>query len=263
MTRVVGIDWAASDESKCGLALGRVDGGGSITIDELLTGREAPDRKSRSVLVAWLVRFPDAIVAIDAPLGWPALLANAVAEHVAGAPLGKMADAGAFFTRATDRFVYREFEKAPLEVGADRIARTAFSALSLLEELRAATGLPLAMAFDRAERGVLEVYPAATLKVIGGAKIPPYKKPEQTVARRALVEMMSADVRLTPLQTERAIASDHVLDAVACVIAGADFAAGRAMAPPPELEAAARREGWIWIRHPQALRSPSDPRCSR
>jgi len=37
---VIGIDWAASDEGKCGLALGQL-WDGALGIEELLTGREA------------------------------------------------------------------------------------------------------------------------------------------------------------------------------------------------------------------------------
>jgi predicted RNase H-like nuclease len=245
---VIGIDWAASDETKCGLALGKIDGE-SVSILELMTGREAPDKRSLSVLTAWLRRDPDALVAIDAPLGWPSNLARAIHDHVAGEPLGKIADAPTFFTRETDRFVHREFGKFPLEVGADRIARTAFSALCLVSELRSATSLALRMAWNPGDSGILEVYPAATLKVIAaGARLAPYKKAAQSDARRAIVQKLEKVVTLTRSQQDRAVASDHLLDAVVCVLAGADFIAGRGMAPPEELLDRARREGWIWVR---------------
>ena len=246
---VIGVDWAASDETKCGLALAELRDDDSIAILELLTGREAPERRSAPQIVAWLRRYPHALLAVDAPLGWPARLADGVAAHVAGEPLGLTSEASAFFTRATDRFIQRELRKSPLEVGADRIARTAFSALSLIRELREATRLPLRMAWEPDERGVLEVYPAATLKVVAeGAKLPPYKKPEQRDARRAISALLADHLPLTEPQRLRAIGSDHLLDAVLCTLAGADFARGRAMPPPAELRELARREGWIWVR---------------
>lgn len=246
---VIGVDWAASDETKCGLALAELNDEGSLVVVELLTGREAPERRSAPQVVAWLRHHPDAVLSIDAPLGWPARLADGVAAHVAGEPLGLMADASAFFTRATDRFIQQQLRKSPLEVGADRIARTAFSALCLIRELREATGLPLRMAWDPGERGILEVYPAATLKVLAlGTKIPPYKKPEQHDARRAIAALLANHVRFTTAQRQRAIDSDHLLDAILCTLAGADFERRYAMPPPPEARELARREGWIWVR---------------
>lgn len=250
---VIGIDWAATDEAKCGLSLGHVRDG-AIEIVELLTGREAESRRSAPHVAEWLRSYPDALVAVDAPLGWPSRLARGVSTHAAGAPLGKIGDASLFFSRETDRFVRQTFKKSPLEVGADRIARTAFSALCLLEELRDASGLHLTLSWAPSERGVIEVYPAATLKVLTAPqKVAPYKRPEQVDARRAILDGLAARVRMSPAHAASAIATDHLLDAVLCVVAGADFAAGEALAPPPELLEAARREGWIWVRDPREV----------
>jgi len=254
---VIGIDWAASDEAKCGLALADIRDG-SLEVVELLAGREVSGGRSAPQVAEWLKQYPDSLVAIDAPLGWPSNLAHAVSAHVAGEPLGKIADAPKFFTRETDRFVHREFKKSPLEVGADRIARTAFSALCLLGELREATGLPLRMAWTPDERGVLEVYPAATLKVIArGRKLPPYKRPEQTDARRAIVNLVAEHVQAMPAHLDRSMGSDHLLDAMVCALAGSDFLLRRAMNPPAELHDQARREGWIWVRATAPAASPS------
>ena len=250
---VIGIDWAATDEAKCGLALGHVVEG-TVQILDVLTGRNTAGKRSAPHVAEWLRQHPDTLVAIDAPLGWPSKLAVAVAAHIAGEPLGKMVETSAFFSRETHRFVHRHFRKSPLEVGADRIARTAFSALCLLDDLREATGLPLQLAWAPTERGVIEVYPAATPKVMATKpRLAPYKKPDQVDARRSSVELLGRHVRWTASHAERAIASDHVLDAVVCVVAGADFASGDALGPPPELLDLALREGWIWIRRPRDL----------
>jgi predicted RNase H-like nuclease len=257
-THIIGIDWAATDETKCGLALAEVRDG-SITMLELLTGRETtPDRKdarSAPYVASWLKRHPDSLVAIDAPLGWPTKLAIAVSEHRAGKPLGELADAREFFTRTTDRHVHAVFGKSPLEIGADRIARTAFSALCLIKELRDAAGLPLRLAWRPDERGVIEVYPAATLRAIFGERIPPYKKAELTDARRAILERLDM-IHMTSEQRERAVQSDHLLDAILCAIAGADFVAARAMPPTGGQENDVQREGWIWVREMTTRRVP-------
>jgi hypothetical protein len=75
-----------------------------------------------------------ALIAIDAPLGWPAGAGEAFTAHRAGDSIPIEADA--LFRRETDRFVYRLLGQTPLEVGADKIARTALAALSFLGDLR-------------------------------------------------------------------------------------------------------------------------------
>jgi hypothetical protein len=51
--RLIGIDWAASDEAKCGLALAEVDGE-TISVLELSTGRTTATRRSVDQIAAWL-----------------------------------------------------------------------------------------------------------------------------------------------------------------------------------------------------------------
>lgn len=47
------------------------------------------------------------------------------------------------FRRETYRFIKRNVGKQPLDVGADRIARTAHAALKVIEELRLLTSKPI------------------------------------------------------------------------------------------------------------------------
>jgi hypothetical protein len=51
---------------------------------------------------------------------------------------------------------------------------------------------------------------------------------------------------VTSTTRELVMENDDLLDAMVCVLAGADFARGEAL-PPEDLEQA-RREGWIWFR---------------
>ena len=248
---IVGVDWAATDESKCGLCLATVTDG-ILVVDELLTGREAPTRRSAPLVANWLCAHPHALLAIDAPLGWPSNLARAIKSHVAGAPLGAMSASGTFFTRETDRFIKRTLGKKPLEVGADRIARTAFSALAFVAELRVLTSLPLALSWAAADAGIIEVYPAATLKSLSApSTVAPYKKPEQVDARRSIAHLLASHATLSPAHVEAAIASDHKLDAVLCALAGHDFIVSRAVGPSADAMDMARAEGWIWARAPR------------
>lgn len=250
---IVGVDWAASDLGKCGLALGTLSPTG-LALEAVLTAAEAGG--AAPVIAEWLSRDARALLAIDAPLGWPAGLSRGLACHEAGSALGPASGAGAFFTRETDRSVKAAHGKTPLEVGADRIARTAYSALALLEEVRRTTGRALDLAWSPARGGVLEVYPAATLKVLsGGGRLPPYKKPEDLPARRKIVKALAREVRLSRAHVRRAHGSDHLLDAIACVVAGADFARGLATPPTDAHRSLARREGWIWVRDASAQRT--------
>jgi predicted nuclease with RNAse H fold len=92
--------------------------------------------------------------------------------------------------------------------------------------------------------GVIEVYPAGTLVAIGiGSR--GYKKREQIDRRAELIQSLKDEVELGAVE-ERVLASDDLLDAAICVLAGADFLRG--MAQGPEDHGLARREGWIWVR---------------
>ncbi len=130
--------------------------------------------------------------------------------------------------------------KLPLEVGADRIARTAQAALRLLAAVRQRTGLvlPPPLRLPLAGPGAaVEVYPAAMRRGLptdaqGGAGLADYLTERLKMSRQTLAALEDPDTR----------------DAVLCVLAGADVLAGRAIAPGPAERAVARRKGWIWCR---------------
>ncbi len=187
------------------------------------------------------------LIAFDAPLGWPDALGRVLADHRAGERIG--AHGHALFRRRTDIVVKAETGQQPLDVGADRIARTAAAALTLLSDLRTrlSHAIPLAWAPDFDDTiAVIEVYPAATLRQIG---IVPrsYKKPAQVDARSSIVDRLSEQTDLLAVGEAMRRSAD-VLDAVVCVIAGADFLAGRCRAPSSAEQPTAEREGWIWFR---------------
>jgi hypothetical protein len=71
-----------------------------------------------------------------------------------------------------------------------------------------------------------------------------YKKPLQTVERRGIIRGLCSHLSL-PADQNAMIESADALDAVVCVLAGADFARGRAHKPGDF--ALAQREGWIWF----------------
>lgn len=236
---VVGID-CATDPRNVGLALGRSNGAAATLLDVRLGSAAAPPS---AVVAEWIGDGP-ALLALDAPLGWPAPLGHALATHRAGAPL--LDEAHTLFRRETDRAVRVRLGKQSLDVGADRIARTAHAALALLEAVGQVLGRSVPLSWTPDEPGVraIEVYPAATLRS-HGIDAAGYKKAGNGAVRDRLVDVLGAHLTIEAPRDMLA-ATDHALDAALCVLAGHDFLTGAAL--PPENCDLARTEGWIWIR---------------
>jgi predicted nuclease with RNAse H fold len=186
------------------------------------------------------------LLAIDAPLGWPDAMRLEISSHRAGGALD--AEPDRFFRRECDRWVKRVIGQQPLDVGADRIARTAHAALSLLNEVRRITRLEIPLVWSKDFEGVgcIEVYPAATLKAYG-AVCRGYKRSEAAKrVREDLVRRFASS--MADVVQRQALASDHVFDAAICTVAGFDFLADTCLKTRDE--ALAGREGWIWVRDP-------------
>jgi hypothetical protein len=109
---------------------------------------------------------------------------------------------------------------------------------------------PIDLAWDVAvEPGVhaIEVYPAATLKILNWPSTG-YKKKDQLDIRQKILAKLKEEIAL-PSDTSIAEADADVLDAIVCVLAGQDFLTGKAQPPPDqELRDCAKKEGWIWVR---------------
>ena len=243
---VIGVD-CATDSSRVGLALGKWRSGRRLVIEDVRRGAE-PDPVT--IICEWLQANPGpALIAIDAPLGWPAPLANGLKDHRAGSKLA--GEPNYLFRRYTDREIQRRIGITPLDVGADRIARTAHAALALLEMVRDSTGREVPLAWSHPEpkgTSAIEVYPAATLRA-SGLPYRGYKKVDQEPARRQILAALSPALSFGAgrPRIESAAAGDaDQLDAIVCLVAAKDFLDGRT-SPPGDLDTA-RREGWIWVR---------------
>jgi predicted RNase H-like nuclease len=236
---IIGVD-CATDPKNIGLARGTWQNG-KIRITEITNGRSYPPEE---IVSKWIPGVEKCLLALDAPLGWPHDFGHTLADHVAGTPLQK--EANQFFRRETDRFVQRTSGKVPLDVGADRIARTALSALQLLGSLAERTGVDIPLAWDMDFSGIaaIEVYPAGTLKA-SHIQSSAYKRPDQIDTRRQLLAWLGSEAEL-PEDLSLPLEDADALDAMLCVLAGADFLAGTTY--PPTDVTLAQKEGWIWIR---------------
>lgn len=246
---IVGIDFATKPKN-VGMARAERHGASYIVTDVVLG---ASSRYPQPVVIEWLSGQVNALLAIDAPLGWPTALSRELARHRAGQAVEVPSEL--LFRRWTDRVVADRTGKTPLDVGADRIARTAHGALLFLADIRRGLGEPLPLAWrmplrERVE--VIEVYPAATL-LARGASLRHYKKSDGHEVRRQILELLQKSCECDAVR-DAAIDSDHCLDAIACVVAGIDFVDGTTVAPnAPDI---AEREGWIWFRESEGPPKP-------
>ena len=240
-TTIIGIDCAVEDKN-IGVAVGEWSAG-----EVVLTA--LPSKEELLPVSNYVSRFISCtkrlLLAVDAPLGWPENLSISLASHKAGRPLETAADL--LFRRETDRFVRKCLSKQPLDVGADRIARTAHAALNLLDKIRKLSGREIPLAWEPAftnSVAAIEVYPAGTLVA---SRLPSsgYKKREQLEVRQAILTRLRQKITFA-VDISSAEHNHNVLDAILCVLAGCDFLSGKAY--PPEDASTAMKEGWIWIR---------------
>ena len=242
-TTIVGID-CATDVTKIGLALGELDGD-KPKLWEVAVGQRGD---SMSEMIArWTRGIGGVLLAFDAPLGWPKAMAETLPQHRAGEQLGTTPND--LFRRHTDHKVKEVVGRQPLDVGADRIARTAHAALELLAELRSRTGFPIRLAWRPQLDQVIsaiEVYPAATLDV-RGMRSSGYKRKSDHKVRDNMINELAEHIQLPP-EPEPMIETADAFDAALCVLAAADFLRGWCV--PPDDLSLARKEGWIWVMPP-------------
>ncbi|HET6384059.1 MAG TPA: DUF429 domain-containing protein [Armatimonadota bacterium] len=239
-TLIIGIDCAVQPEN-VGLACGTMNG--SVVT---LTPAQPCTRTTcvAGQIADWIAPAERVLLALDAPLGWPRPLARALPSHAAGQAMHPSANE--LFRRETDRHVRNTYKKQSLDVGADRIARTAYAALELLDKLRTKTreAIPLAWEHDFTERvAAIEVYPAATL-VAHGWEHKGYRPALAVLKRKLLIDCAFDTANLGDAAASM-VKSTHVCDAGLCVLAGADFLLGEAVGPQDK--ELANKEGWIWV----------------
>ena len=278
-TLFIGVDCAV-DAQNVGLATGRMEGR-KLIVTHAECG--ATWNGIEYTVTGWINHSENSLLALDAPLGWPRPLGEALVtrEHMAGDALKPQLDLVAhpkklkakldrMFHRKTEQWIYEEiFErhKKPLGVGEDKIARTGYVALSFLENLRGKTNREIPPAWTPGsveDVSVIEVYPAATLegRDIRGpdcrGKRGKEKRDCLVAWRKDVIGRLSNEIKIRDNGIEKFILrSGHVFDAMLCMLAAADFAKGKATAPEDaEINGVkvglkiAEKEGWIWVRKP-------------
>ena len=243
------IGWdCAVDAKKCGVAFGEVTTRGQ-EVESVETGLS--EKALIGAIVEGITLRGPCLLAIDAPLGWPSALGQALAGHEAGGALPHKSHD--LFRRNTDRFFKKTIGKQPLDVGADRIARTALATLQRLVQIREETRQQLPLAWVPGllqDSACIEVYPAGTLTVYG-LPATGYKGKDagHQAARDHLVAELSGILHMPDVVKARMRANDDALDAVICLQAGFDFTQGVVLRPDDQ--ALAEKEGWIWAREPR------------
>jgi len=240
---LVGVDCAV-DARNTGVAIAVADASGCRLQGAQMAGTH---RQLVTLVTQALAADGPAILALDAPLGWPQPLAPALADHHAGDPLDGTADE--LFRRMTDRLIQARLGKTPLDVGADRIARTALATLRTIAAIRHEANRPLPLLWAppaAGEAGIIEVYPAATLRTLGMGERR-YKRDADHDVRRAISARL-ADLLDVGEHGPTLADMPDCLDAALCVLAAWDFARDLCPAPDAAQQPRAQREGWIWVR---------------
>ena len=308
--QIIGIDCAAQP-GDFGLALGLVRGR-TVEIVDVRKGEGSDNcfdplvKRVRHWIYGDNADRPKAtLLALDAPLGWPIQLKRALRTHSAGAPLGRPSVAGGkdpnpgnhLFRRHTDRFIAEKFRGAPLDIGADRIARVARSALELLGRLGDdSKGRRLAVPLlwdprDLAGLGAIEVYPRLTLLHAQprGEDELHYKSAEDAEENRRKIveEVLPAQLTFNGdhlrLKRPKVGAPDYDhdrIDAVLCVLEGLHFLLAKSVGPEHPNAAAwlaeetgtptaasvddiKTSEGWIWFPREDVRQEATDDKSPR
>jgi predicted nuclease with RNAse H fold len=245
---IIGID-CATLASKTGVTFAEYVNG-RLKVQECMIGNAKIPIAQQ--VAGWLMSTSTALLALDSPLGWPALLGKTLLDHTAGLPI--RAKANELFRRHTDEVVKDTLGKSPLEVGADRIARTAISALSLLADLGSLIGKNIELAWEHLlNEGIraIEVYPAGTLRAYQRIEFVP-NSGNVHQDKQSFIAKMRRNGRVQ-FDGGKSIDNEHVLDSVLCAVAATDFVQKKVIFPRTDEEwELARKEGWIWVRDPAA-----------
>jgi hypothetical protein len=251
--RTFGIDLASQPRNTALCLIEWRDGDAAVR--ELARGTDRfgdrlDDKRLLHAIVGDLYGPAPAMTAIDAPLGWPALFAQVIANQ-AEWPDALEENPPNLLRRATDVHVGALTGKQPLAVTTERIAYAAIRANRILGRLERASKLTV----DRSgvTGAICETYPDAALRQFGLwpqglAPRTSYKAEDDPAVRAKIVEGLLRRAHWLRFDgTDPALlqASDDCLDALLCALVARACVAKQTI-PPPD-RALASVEGWIHL----------------
>jgi len=250
------IGWdAAVDPRNTALSLVRYDPP-DVTVEAHATPHDRDELVS--TVTRWVQGATATLLCVDSPLGWPHRMAPILSGHVAGDGIRAIADE--LFRRLTDIDVRRRVGKTPLDVGADRIARTALATLNAIDAVRERVARRIHAVIDIQDPRndpstvlLLESYPAGWFASEGiGTR--GYRPAGGRSRREDLLRQVEHHLPATGLSMRYAVEHTSLvqraddLDALICTLNGIDYLEGRCPAPPPHAREIAHTEGWIWCK---------------
>jgi predicted nuclease with RNAse H fold len=276
--KTLGIDLAAQDKKTASCAIEWISE--RVLVELPVVGGSPSDLLTAMQKADW--------IGIDAPFGWPDTMVEAIYRYAHEGTWPGSAVPEKLRYRTTDWFVHdliadeRDVSVWPLSVSSDRIAVCAWRCANLLTEYAARTGwkldrigVPLSAGMDGppettrptgivAERGVVEVYPAAALALWGFA-FKGYKRNSGTPANVARDKRISilADLEraagawliLSDDVREACIDNDDAFDAFISSLVACAAATDNTLRPLVEQRGTAQREGWIHLPSPGSIES--------
>jgi len=237
--KIIGFD-SAVQESNIGLVLCNYLNG-VITIED----KKDSKLTSEEQIIKWSTTNELIIMGVDSPLGWPKYFGSSLKEHIAGNQIDS--DPVSFFERTTDKFIYKTFKKKPLEVSADRIARTAYYTLNRLNYINKNIEKKYEILWNPNNiliNGFIEVYPAATL-IANDIIIKGYK--DNKSCRERIIHELKLKYQFNLNPDINIINTDHDFDAFICCLAVHDFIQQNVYFPINEVDIY-KTEGWIWTK---------------
>lgn len=205
-------------------------------------------------------------VGVDAPLGWPDAFVGSVVAHHRGEGWTAGVDRTSLRYRLTDLRT-RELVggRLPLSVSTDLLGVVGLRC-ALLQQRWADEAWGEAAPRDGS--GVLsETYPAAAFAAwridVKGYKSRDRSDAARSTRQRIVGQLSAATVAWLDVDpiVDRSVASDHVLDALACALVACAVTSGTTHGPGADEREIALREGWIHV--PRATPAELDPRADR
>lgn len=259
---IIGIDSAVQPANN-GLTLGSYNNKSINILDkwDRSGNKNKLEQSLIDTLYSWINKEDQVLFCIDSPLGWPSLFGKTLSVHSAGKSIDinnqiTMKDEmDKFFKRKTDIDIAKRYKKIPLEVSADRIARTAFSTLKRMGILNSMIkpSNPINLLWNnnfpnnQDWLGMIEVYPAVTL-LSNELNIRGYKKADSIQLKNELLKNLESRYNIDKsIRKFDFTIVDHDFDSLICCLAGIDFIEGRCkQADSADLEL--KTEGWIWAK---------------